>query len=142
MQENRWQINFLLFRWHFLAVIIFGWFFILFVLSPFDDDHESDYCYNETEHSNDWKNHNTLWIFLWWFFFQFFLFMSYSKLCYLSLKTRKFKVIWRSNFYFAFRVSRSWTVQETIRTAKSAQNPRNPVLQSTWNHSNQSLCLS
>ena len=60
--------------WNFLAVI-FGWFFIIFVLSSFDDDHESNNRNNKAKHPDNWKNHNTLRSFLWWFlFFQFFLF--------------------------------------------------------------------
>ena len=60
--------------WHFLAVI-FCWFFIIFVLSSFDDDHESNNRNNKAKHPDNWKNHNTLRSFLWWFlFFQFFLF--------------------------------------------------------------------
>ena len=65
--------------WHFLA-FIFRWFFIIFVLSSFDDDHESDNSHYKAKHSNYWKNHNTLRTFLWWFlFFQFFLFELFKR---------------------------------------------------------------
>ena len=65
--------------WHFLA-FIFCWFFIIFVLSSFDDDHESDNSHYKAKHSNYWKNHNTLGTFLWWFlFFQFFLFELFKR---------------------------------------------------------------
>ena len=74
--------------WHFLAVI-FCWFFIIFVLSSFDDDHESNNRDNKAKHPDNWKNHNTLRSFLWWFlFFQFFLFelFKWKPIMYLRLK--------------------------------------------------------